>query len=167
MPDGRPGGAAAVRKTTEDRLMKIADVLAAKPRGVVTLWTHHTLADAIHLFDERNISSVVIVDPDRRPLGLVTDRDAVRVLALRGGDALAARVVDVMQSPPPLCTPEWSVSQAMSRMTLDRVRHLVVMAEGEMLGVVSIGDLVKVRLDDADVESRVLRDLAFRRLAGE
>jgi CBS domain-containing protein len=145
--------------------MRIADVLATKPKGVVTLWTNHTLAEALRLMDERSVSSVVIVDPERRPLGLLTDRDAVHALAAHGPTALEMGVTHLMSAPPPYCTPDTTVSQALARMTADRVRHLVVVGEEIMLGVVSIGDLVKVRLDDAAIEGNVLRDIALGRIA--
>lgn len=147
--------------------MRIAEVLARKGKGIVTLWPNHKLTDAVRLFDERNVSSVVIVDPERRPLGLVADRDVVHALARHGAQALSLAVTSVMQAPPPVCTTETTVNQAMERMTTDRFRHLVVMHEEEMVGVISIGDLVKIRLDDAEVEGRVLRDMALGRLAAE
>jgi CBS domain-containing protein len=147
--------------------MRISEVLAGKPKGVVTLWTNHKLADAVRLFDERNVSSVVIVDPENRPLGLLTDRDAVHALARHGAGALAMGVTHIMMSPVPSCPPETRITEAMARMTSDRVRHLVVMCEEEMVGIVSIGDLVKVRLDEADLEGRVLREKALGRIAAE
>lgn len=146
--------------------MKIADVLAQKPKDTITLWTHQTLPDVMCRFEERRISSVGIVDPEGRPLGLVTDRDALHAIAQHGAQALALPVTQVMRSPPPYCTAEMTVSQAMRRMSNDRLRHLVVMGEEEMLGVVSIGDLVKVRLDDVEVEGRVLREMALGHIAG-
>lgn len=147
--------------------MHISDVLAAKGRSIITLWTTHCLADAMRLFDERKISSIVIVDPERRPLGLLTDRDAVHALARHGPTAFSMSVTSVMNAPAPCCAPDTTVAQALARMTFDRLRHLVVMADENMTGIVSIGDLVKVRLDDAEVEGRVLRELALGRMAAQ
>jgi CBS domain-containing protein len=147
--------------------MTLTEVLAHKGRHVVTLWTNHTLADAVRLFDERSVSSVVIVDPERRPLGIVTDRDAVHAIARHGPSALAMGVTHVMNSPVPGCSADTTVNQALVRMTNDRLRHLVVMSGEAMAGVVSIGDLVKVRLDDADMEGRVLREMALSHMAAE
>lgn len=145
--------------------MRISDVLTSKPKGVVTLWPHHTLTDAIRLFDERNVSSVVVIDPERRPLGLITDRTAVHALARHGAGALTMGLNHLTTAPVPTCTLDTTVTQAMLRMTADRIRHLIVIHDDEMVGVVSIGDLVKVRLDDADVEGRVLREMALGRIA--
>ena len=75
-------------------------------------------------------------------------------------------VTHVMISPPPMCTPDVRVSDALRRMTNDRIRHLIVMNEEEMLGVVSIGDL-KARIHHAEVEGRVLRDMALTHLAND
>ena len=147
--------------------MRIAEVLAQKSQSVVTLWPNHTLDDAVRLCDEHHIASVVIVDPERRPLGLVTDRQIIRALARHGPAALQMGVTHVMLSPPPACTPESRVADAMHRMTADRVRHLIVMKGDELAGVVSIGDLVKVRLDEAEIEGRVLREMALGRIAAE
>ncbi len=147
--------------------MTLADVLAAKGRGVVTLWKTRRLEDAIRLFDDHHIAAVVIVDPERRPLGIIPEREAVHAIARHGASALSLGVTHVMISPPPMCTPDVRVSDALRRMTNDRIRHLIVMNEEEMLGVVSIGDLVKVRLEDAEVEGRVLRDMALTHLAND
>ncbi len=147
--------------------MTLAEILAHKGHSVVSLWTNHTLADAVKLFDERGVSSVVIVDPERRPLGLLTDRDVVHAVARHGAAALIMNVTHAMTSPAPACTPEMTVSQAMARMTNNRHRHLIVMDRDAMVGIVSIGDLVKVRLDDAEVEGRVLREMALGRIAAE
>jgi CBS domain-containing protein len=147
--------------------MTLADVLAAKGRGVVTLWTTRRLEDAVRLFDDHHIAAVVIVDPERRPLGILPEREVIHAIARHGANALGLGVTHVMISPPPMCTPETRVSDALRRMTADRIRHLVVVREEEMLGVVSIGDLVKVRLDDAEVEGRVLRDMALTHLAND
>ncbi len=154
--------------------MKITEVLKKKARqgltpgatGVVVVQQNRLVGDAVRMFDERNISSVVVVDPQGRAMGLMCDRDVVHAIARHGASALQMRTADVMMAPPPSCTPDMTVSQALARMTLDRVRHLVVFGEEDMLGIVSIGDLVKVRLEEAEIEGRVLREMALGRIAG-
>lgn len=147
--------------------MLIRDILDHKPRRVETIWPERTLAEAIARFDERNISSVVVVDHADHPIGIVTDRDAIRAIARRGPAALLNSLAEVMQSPPPSCHSGDTVASIMLRMTLDRIRHVVVIDDGRLAGIVSIGDLLKSRLQDADMESRVLRDRALGRLAAE
>jgi CBS domain-containing protein len=158
----------------EATLVRISDVLAEKGGHVVTVWPDKRLGHVPLLFDAHGIASVVVIDHAGRPVGIVTDRELVRALARHGVSALDLPVPLVMLSPPPSCTPEHSVGDVLRQMTENRVRHVVVMRGGDMggdvgggmVGVVSIGDLVKIRLDDAELENRVLREMALARLAG-
>jgi CBS domain-containing protein len=109
----------------------------------------------------------VVVDHAGNPLGIVTDRDVLRAMARIGITALERPVSEAMESPPPTCLPDDTVNQILRVMTERRVRHVVVMHERKMAGIVSIGDLVKFRLKDAELENQVLRDLALRRMAVE
>jgi CBS domain-containing protein len=145
--------------------MKIADVLADKGTHVATVWPDKPLGQVPQLFDARNISSLAVVDHAGRPVGLVTDRELVRALARHGVAALDMPVAHAMLSPAPSCSPDGTVGDVMRQMTENRVRHVLVMRGDTMAGIVSIGDLVKVRLDDAELENRVLREMALGRLA--
>jgi CBS domain-containing protein len=145
--------------------VKISDVLADKGAHIVTVWPDKRLGQIPPLFDERNIASVVVVDRAARPVGIVTDRELVRALARHGVGALDFPVSQVMLTPPPSCSPEHSVSDVLRQMTENRVRHVLVVRDSAMAGIVSIGDLVKIRLDDAELENRVLREMALARLA--
>jgi CBS domain-containing protein len=147
--------------------MKIRDVLADKGRQVVTVWPEKQLSHIPRLFEERNIASVVVVDHAESPLGIVTDRDVLRALARRGITAFERPVSEAMESPPPSCLLDDTVNQILRVMTERRVRHVVVMHDRKMVGIVSIGDLVKFRLKDSELENQVLRDLALRRMAVE
>lgn len=147
--------------------MKIEHVLEQKGSRVETLWNTKSLRDAIAVLDGRNIASIVITDPHGSPLGIVTDRDIIRVLARRGALAMEQRVTEVMATPLPVCDPNDTVSDVLRAMTNDRYRHAVVMRDGQMAGLVSIGDLVKIRLDDAELEGRVLRERALGQMAFE
>lgn len=147
--------------------MKVSDILAAKGSRVVTVWPSKPLDRILRLFDERSIASAVVVDAEGRPLGIVTDRGALRQIARRGAEALELEASQVMEAPVPGCAPDTRVTEAMLMMTDRRVRHLVVMDGGRIAGIVSIGDLVKSRLEDAELESRVLREMALGQLAAE
>jgi len=144
--------------------VKISDVLADKGGQVVTVWPDKRLDQVPQLFDERNIASVAVVDHVGRPVGIVTDRELVRALARHGVAALEFPVSHVMLSPAPSCAPNHTVGDVMRLMTEKRVRHVLVMRDDAMVGIVSIGDLVKIRLDDAELENRVLREMALARL---
>lgn len=147
--------------------MKIRDVVAAKGSQVETVAPDMRLDKVLKLLDERNIAAAVVVDKAKHPLGMIFDRLLIRLLSRRGPDVLKMTVGEVMLTPAPSCNPDMKVSQAMRIMTDDRVRHLVVMSDDGIAGVVSIGDLVKSRLSDADLEARVLREMALSKLAAE
>lgn len=145
--------------------MRISDVLADKGGHVVTVWPDSRLDHVTQLFDKRAIASVVVVDHAGRTLGIFTDRELVRAVAKYGAAALDGPVGQVMLSPAPSCSPDHTVGDVLRLMTDDRVRHVLVLRDGAMVGIVSIGDLVKIRLDDAELENRVLREMALARLA--
>jgi CBS domain-containing protein len=145
--------------------MKIRDVIAEKGRHVVTVWPEKPLEHIPRIFDDRSIASVVVVDHSDFPVGIISDRGIMRALARRGSAALKLPVADVMEHPPVTCTPEDTVNDVLGLMTEKRVRHVLVIHNGEMVGIVSIGDLVKFRVKDADFENKVLRDMALTKLA--
>lgn len=149
--------------------MKIRDVIAAKGSRVVTAWPNKRLDEIVRMLAERNIASVVIVDLHDSPVGLLTDRIIMRELARSGASAFSKTASQVLAGlitdPLPVCSLDDAVGTVMRRMTEKRYRHAVVMDEHRLSGIVSIGDLVKVRLDDAEIESKVLRDIAFGHMA--
>lgn len=149
--------------------MKIRDVIAAKGAGVVTVWPSKRLGEIVRLLADRNIASVVVVDHQDHPLGLITDRIILAELARSGaaGFSKTARQVlaGLLVEPLPVCGLDDTTGAVMRRMTEKRYRHAAVMDEQRLSGIVSIGDLVKVRLDDAEIESRVLRDIALGHMA--
>jgi CBS domain-containing protein len=145
--------------------MRIRDVLADKGGHVVTVWPDRRLDHVTQLFDERAIASVVVIDHGGRPVGLFTDRELVRALARFGVAALELPVGRAMLTPAPWCRPDDTVSDVLRLMTDNRVRHVLVLQDTVIVGIVSIGDLVKIRLDDAELENRVLREMALARLA--
>lgn len=147
--------------------MTIREILREKGTFVVSMWPEHTVGDAIRRCDERNVSAVVITDHDGRAVGIVNDRDALKALAQHDFRAMTMPVTEIMRSPPPTCGPDDSATDILHRMTHDRFRHAVAAEAGRMIGLVSIGDLVKSKLRDADLESRVLRERALSRLAAE
>ncbi|MFN3869103.1 MAG: CBS domain-containing protein [Hyphomicrobiaceae bacterium] len=147
--------------------MRISHVVDRKGHRIFSVWPNRTLKDVIELLDANNVASLVVCEPDGRPVGIVTDRDVIRTLARRGTSALSEPVRLSMLSPPPVCSPQDTVSAVLRQMTEARVRHVVVTDRGLMVGLVSIGDLVKVRLDDAEIEGRVLRERALGQMAFE
>lgn len=144
--------------------MRISDVLADKGGHVVTVWPDSRLDHVTQLFDQRAIASVVVVDHGGRTLGIFTDRELVRAVAKYGATAIELPVGRVMLAPAPSCDPDDTVGHVLRLMTDNRIRHVLVLRDGAMVGIVSIGDLVKIRLNDAELENRVLREMALARL---
>lgn len=140
--------------------MSIRDVLTQKGDLIETVGPSRKLTDVVELFVARHISSVVVVDSAEEPLGIVTDQLVIQALADHGGEVNRLAATDVMQSPVPYCSADDSLSKAMQKMTNLRLRHLLVQDKGRTLGIVSIGDLVKMRIRDCEMESLVLRDMA-------
>lgn len=140
--------------------MRVADVLSAKGAAVFSARADKTLGAAVSLMAGQCIGSVVIVDASGRPLGIVSEPDVVAAISASGASALSQDVRLALRAPPPKCTPEEEVGAALARMTRERVRYLLVVESDRLLGLISIGDLVKARLEAAELESRVLRDMA-------
>jgi CBS domain-containing protein len=162
----RNAGGASRPALKEADPVRIKDVLADKSGHVVTVWPDSRLGHVTQLFDERAIASVVVVDHDGRTLGIFTDRELVRAVAKHGAAAIELPVGSVMLTPAPSCGPDDTVGDVLRLMTDNRVRHVLVLQSGAMVGIVSIGDLVKIRLNDAELENRVLREMALARLVG-
>lgn len=139
--------------------MHIKDVLNAKRAPVLTLQADRPLSEATALMAAHKVGSIVIVDVSRRPLGIVTEPDIVGAISAEGVACLA-HDSRLAMSAPVNCSLGDSVTDALARMTRARVRYLLVIDAARLIGLVSIGDLVKARLEEAELESRVLRDMA-------
>ncbi len=138
--------------------MTIARILAEKGRQVSTTQPHRTLTEALALLTEKNIGAVVIADPDSRVLGILSERDIVRAIG-RGGAVALNDVVSKHMTPHVMTTTENEcVSAAMGKMTSGRFRHLPVLKEGRLAGLVSIGDLVKYRLAEMEREREAMTE---------
>ena len=137
--------------------MRLKDVLAAKGRRVVKVTAKSTVADAIRIMHDENVGSVMIPDAENCPVGIFTERDVVRLYA--GGDRdfdklpVAARMTCSVV----LGRLSMPVDEALGLMTEHRFRHLPVVEEGELIGLVSIGDLVKTKLNETAEEAQALR----------
>lgn len=140
--------------------MRVLDVLRLKSAAVVSIHADRPLMAAVSLMRKSKVGSVVVLDLSGRPLGIVTEPDVIAVLDAQGADCLRQDTRLAMRAPPPKCSPSQSVGEALALMTHDRVRYLLVVSGDALQGLVSIGDLVKARLESAELESRVLRDMA-------
>jgi CBS domain-containing protein len=132
--------------------VRIKDVLKNKGgTDVVTIRAEATLAELIETLTEHNFGALVVSDDGRRVDGIVSERDVVRRMR-QGPDALAALVSDVMTTDVHVCEPQDSLDDLMRQMTNARVRHIPVVIDGELAGLVSIGDAVKARIAELEFE---------------
>ena len=140
--------------------MSVSAILESKGSKVTTINPEATVAEAARLMTERDIGALVVCDKWGKVIGIISERDVARGAAREGGHVLDKPVSAVMVGSVLSCKPEDDVKHVMSIMTLRKVRHLPVMVGDELRGMVSIGDLVKNRLDEIEVEVGVLRDYA-------
>jgi CBS domain-containing protein len=138
-------------------LMSIQNILDRKGAEVFTIDPTATVRTAAYLMRARGIAGLVVKSGDLVG-GLISERDIVHAISQHGERALSMAVLDVMTRSAITITPGDTLRRAMSLMTNHRVRHLIVMANGHLVGIVSIGDVVKNRLEDLETESNVLRD---------
>jgi CBS domain-containing protein len=143
--------------------MKIADILEAKGRTVHSVRPWSTVAQVVQRLDELGIGALLVIDERDAIRGIVSERDIVRALRRHGADLLGMPVTAVLTSEVRTCAPEETVALAMSRMTTGRFRHLPVLDRGVLVGMVSIGDLVKHRVREMELETGVLRDVVIAR----
>lgn len=136
--------------------MRISDILRRKGDAVVTIASDATLSDLIGLLGEHGIGAVVVSDGEGEVIGIVSERDVVQHLHRAPGagapDAGAPRVAELMTTEVVTCDPEDDVEQLARTMTDRRIRHLPVVVDGRLAGIVSIGDVVKQRLDQLQDE---------------
>jgi CBS domain-containing protein len=138
--------------------MTVKAILSRKGSNVITIEPTRTLSEAVHTLAEHRIGAVVVVSPDGQVGGILSERDIVRALANRGPGALQDEVGQVMTRKVVTCTESDTVAEIMERMTQGKFRHLPVVERGRLVGLVSIGDVVKHRLGEMEHESNALRE---------
>ncbi|WP_091449667.1 CBS domain-containing protein [Actinokineospora iranica] len=131
--------------------MRIADVLRGKGAEVATVGPDSTVTDLLAELARHNVGALVVADGGE-VVGIVSERDIVRRLAERGADLLAVPVSDIMTTSVVTCGPDDSVDSLAATMTERRIRHMPVVADGELAGIVSIGDVVKSRISQLETD---------------
>lgn len=135
--------------------MRIADVLKNKGAGVLTVGPDMTVADLLASLVTRNVGAMVVVT-DGAPVGIVSERDVVRRLHEYGAELLERPVSDIMTVKVITCTPEDELDSLSALMTTNRVRHVPVLQNGHLSGIVSIGDVVKTRMEQLEAQQEQL-----------
>ena len=140
--------------------MFISDVLRTKGHHVVRVHPDDTVEFAVRKLAEHRIGAVVVEDRWMKPTGIFSERDFIRASARDGAAVLKYEVGQLMTSPIKSCRSSERIDAALATMTLARFRHLPVIDGDELKGIVSIGDLVKHRLDEKELEASVLLDIS-------
>ena len=138
--------------------MTVKAILTRKGNDVVTIEPTATLAAATKLLAERRIGAVLVLGIEGRVVGILSERDIVRVLAERGAAVLDERVDQVMTRRVFTCSESDTVQQVMEQMTAGKFRHVPVIEQGQLAGIISIGDVVKYRVHEIESESNALRE---------
>jgi CBS domain-containing protein len=132
--------------------MRISDVLRNKGTAVATVGPSTTVADLLTTLSQYNIGAAVVTGPDTSVVGIVSERDVVRRLQERGAGLLMATVGEIMTSDVLTCRPDQSVDSLAEIMTERRIRHMPVVVDGRLAGIVSIGDVVKSRISQLEAD---------------
>jgi CBS domain-containing protein len=138
--------------------MTVANILAAKGRDVVTIEPSANLAAAARLLAEKRIGAVLILGADRHIVGILSERDIVRAIAERGADVLGESVSVAMTRKVSTYNETELVSKIMERMSAGKFRHMPVIDQGQPVGMISIGDVVKYRLQAMERDSVAMHD---------
>lgn len=138
--------------------MLVDTILQTKGVVVHTLPETKTLGDAVALLNAHNIGAVVIADPDGSVTGILSERDIVRQLGKNPSGALALTIRDCMTRGVVTCARDTNIAEVMERMTRLRIRHMPVAEGGVLVGIVSIGDVVKHKIEEAEHEAEVLKE---------
>jgi CBS domain-containing protein len=143
--------------------MKVANILATKGASVETILPDATIERVAQRLRTAHLGALVVSTDGKHLTGLISERDIVYGLAKYGRALLEMRVSEIMRQRTPTCSSDDTVQQVMTQMTRLRVRHVPVVDGGELRGIVSIGDVVKNRLDETEREVTVLRDVYLAR----
>ena len=138
--------------------MYVSEILKTKGSDVTTTGPAETVAATARLLNVKRIGALLVRDAKDNVIGVISERDIIHGIAVHGERALDMQVRELMTSEVISCKPADTISAVMKTMTVRRFRHLPVIDEGELKGIISIGDVVKYRLEETELEARVLRD---------
>lgn len=138
--------------------MIIADILKTKGSVVFTINQSCTIGEAIADLNAHNIGALVVIDTDNRVVGILSERDIIRQMEGQGVSSVMTQpIAKCMTSRPFTCSPQDSLDELMQTMTEKRVRHMPVIDDGQLVGLVSIGDAVKRKIEITEEEAAALR----------
>jgi CBS domain-containing protein len=138
--------------------MIVKTILSGKGGNVVTIEPTTDVADAVRILTEKHIGALVVTGAEGRIVGIISERDIVRALAKRGNAALKLPLTEVMTRKVVTCGEDETLSVIMEQMTQGKFRHVPVLDGDRLIGIISIGDVVKWRLEELQLEQNALRD---------
>ncbi len=136
--------------------MLVSQLLKSKGEAVFTASPHETLQGAATMLHARRVGAMVVTENDK-VVGILSERDVVRAVSERGGAALARPISEIMSRDVIFAEPKESLDVLLERMTDRRIRHLPVCVDGRLVGIVSIGDLVKAKIAETEAEAQNLK----------
>ena len=139
--------------------MLISDVLRTKGHHIERIRPTDSVEVAVRKLAEHRIGALVVEDRWMKPVGIFSERDFINAVAREGAAVLGFQVQQLMSKPMLTCRASDRIDAVLATMTMSRIRHLPVLEDKELKGIVSIGDLVKHRLDEKELEASVLRDI--------
>ncbi len=146
-----------LRRTEEETAMQVSAILKDKGSEVVTAGPDTLIAEIVATLKAKGIGAVIVADAGGAPAGILSERDIVRAMPKHGAKLMTLCASDLMTRKVVSCSPEHSVDEVMKLMTEGRFRHLPVIEDGKLVGVISIGDAVKHRLGELEAEAGALK----------
>ncbi len=141
--------------------MRISEILTEKGNKVVTMRPDETIEILAHKLRQEEIGAIVVSADGKSLDGIISERDVMRGLTRHGGTILQLKVAQLMTTTVITCGPDDTLKTAMQLMTQRRMRHLPVVDGDRIVGIISIGDVVRRRLDEMELEANVMRDVAI------
>ena len=138
--------------------MSVRELLKQKRMEVISVAPTATVAEAVRLLMEHGIGGLPVVDGNAALVGFVSEREVVNAVDRHSANVRDVDIASIMRRPAPTCSSAEPIREVMKRMTRERLRHLVVLDQDRIVGMVSVGDLVKHRLEQLETEAGVLRD---------
>ena len=138
--------------------MTVSLILKSKGADVISVKPDSALSSVVETLSSRKIGAVLVLNADGRVAGVLSERDVVRAVAQHGAGALAMPASAFMTADVVSAGPQDSIGRVMEKMTHGRFRHLPIIDDGRLVGIISIGDVVKKRIDDAEHEAQALRE---------
>ena len=138
--------------------MTVSLILRGKGRDIVSLSPDHTIAEAVKMLADMRIGALVVTSKDGSLAGILSERDVVRALAKGGAGGLSHTVKDHMTAKVETARESDTIPSIMEKMTIGKFRHMPVLENGRVVGIVSIGDVVKYRLAEMEAETKAMRD---------